>query len=127
MTNEEFKLTVRKLGKLLTPNGGMGHIEFEPSSYDDVNDIPVILYQGVPYIIKSIFIDRQKDELVVNLGEGPYSYIMFDIEEADFEDNIDFDSENISEILREAYYATSQSWEIGEFEDFLTADIKEYI
>lgn len=127
MTNEEFKLAARKLGKLLTANGGIARIEFDPSSYDDVNDIPVILYQGVPYRIESIFIDRQKDELIINLDEGPYSYIMFTIEEADFENNLDFDNENISDILRETYYATSQSWKIGEFEDFIMADIKEFI
>lgn len=127
MTNEEFRNSVRKLGKLLTAKNGRGYVTFDPSSYDDINDIPVLLYQGVPYMVDSVQIDPKRDEMTVNLAEGPYSSIMFNIEETDNENDPDFDQENLAEIIRETYFGTEESWEIGDFEDFIMADIKEFI
>ena len=127
MTNQEFRAIIRKLGKLMTEKGKRGIVVFDPSSYDDINDIPVFLYQGAPYIVKSVEINTKSDELIIYFSEGPFHSITFPIASLDIEGESDYDPENIEEIIKETYYGTSQSWEIGDFEDFIEAELKEFI
>ena len=87
----------------------------------------MFLYQGAPYIVNSVEINTKSDELIIYFSEGPFYSITFPIESLDIEENTDYDRENMEELIKETYYGTSQSWEIGDFEDFIEAELKEFI
>ena len=127
MTNQEFRTIIRKLGRLMNAKGNRGIVVFDPSSYSDINDIPVLLYQGAPYIVNSVEINTKSDELIIYFSEGPFYSVTFQIASLDIEGESDYDPGNIEELVKETYYGTSLSWEIGDFEDFVEADLKEYI
>lgn len=126
MTNEDIKKAVKKLGKLLNTNNRNGKVIFDPSSYDDINDMPVISIQGTSVMVDSVRIDRKGEEIWIVPVEGPYESIVFSIDELNTE-NENYNKEEIQELLANTYFETEESWEIGDFDDFLRADLKDFI
>lgn len=109
---------IKKLAKLL--NGRTIH--FDHKSYDYAEDIPHLILEGKRVNINSVSIGLNGLTMEVDTDDAEYGLAFYEEGKWTFAD-IDKELENIGmdRLLRDIYYETNESYEIGDYEDdFLT-------
>lgn len=116
--NTQLKKEITAMADYLWSNEYEGKVIFDHNSYDDDRDIPHLFIGGNRILINTFEISRDANKLSIISGDDKFSidtdYLIYQMEN------------NVGEriglfgLLRDVYYETSQSWEIGDYElDFL--------
>ena len=92
-----------------------GNVYFDFSSYDDDSLIPYTYIDGEKELINHFWTNNDGTTISISLANGEhYDANLNELDEQTMEDM------RLLDILRDVYYQTEQSWEIGDFElDFL--------
>lgn len=105
---------IKKIAKLI--NGRT--IYFDHKSYDFAEDIPHLILEGKRNNINSVSIGLDGLTMNVVCGDIEYGLVFYEEGKWTFAD-IDKELEDIGmdRFLRDIYYETNESWEIGDYED----------
>lgn len=123
----ELREIAKKIADLLWNSGYGGEISFDHKSYDDPNDIPHLYIDGERYNVETFFIGCGGLQITTYFStpnkEGctAYDFALYEDEDTSAEDiERELEKYGFDELLRDVYYETSESYEIGDFEmDFL--------
>lgn len=119
MTNTlKFRKELEKIAELLWSNGCSGVECFDHKSYDDETDIPHLDIDGERVLVDTFIINRDGSEFTIISGRDSYILDM-DAIPSEWDDDY-FIEIGLDTLLRDVYYETSESWEIGDYElDFI--------
>lgn len=92
---------------------GMGIVYFEPSSYDDINDMPKIKIFGDEVVVHEFRISRDGCEMAVRSGMDVYCLNLLECSYTDEE----LVTMGLLDLLREVYYNTPLAEEYDDFDD----------
>ena len=114
----KIRTELEKIAKLLNDEYE-GTICFDHSSYDDELDIPSIDVDGERVLVEQVFVNEDASVLTIVDSEGnTYTCNFNDIPE-EWDDDY-FCEIGLDVLLRDIYYETNASYEIGDYElDFL--------
>jgi hypothetical protein len=115
----QFNKEIKSIADYLWANEYDGMVYFDHSSYDLETDIPHLLIDGELVYVTKFYINRDATFLeIVDDNNNQYTTKLTDIPE-EWDDEY-FDSMGMFELLRDVFYETEKSWEIGDYEmDFL--------
>jgi hypothetical protein len=119
MTNTlEIRKELEKIAELLWSNGCDGIIHFDHKSYDNETDIPHLDIDGERVWVNTFVINRDGSQFTLICGRDSY---ILDLDAIPSEWDDDYFIEiGLDVLLRDVYYETSESCEIGDYElDFL--------
>lgn len=109
---------LRLIAELLWSNGCNGVVCFDHKSYDDETDIPHIDIDGERVLVDTFNINRDGSQFTIISGRDSYILDM-DAIPSEWDDDY-FIEVGLDTLLRDVYYETDKSWEIGDYElDFL--------
>ena len=119
MTNTmEMRKELESIARLLWVGGYDGTIYFDHKSYDDETLIPHIDIDGERVLVDTFIINRDGSQFTIISGRDSYILDM-DAIPSEWDDDY-FIEIGLDTLLRDVYYETSESWEIGDYElDFL--------
>lgn len=114
----EIEKRLKEIASLLWDNGYDGKVCFDHKSYDDETLIPHIDIDGERVLVETFLINREGNQLTLISDDDSY---ILDIDAIPSEWDDDFFIEiGLDAILRDVYYETKESWEIGDYElDFI--------
>lgn len=114
----KIRKELEKIAKLLWSNGREGKIHFDHKSYDDETLIPHIDIDGERVWVETFLIHRDGSQFTLCSGVDTYTLDM-DAIPSEWDDDY-FIEIGLDTLLRDVYYETSESYEIGDYElDFL--------
>lgn len=114
----EIRKELEKIAELLWSNGCDGIIHFDHKSYDDETLIPHIDIDGERVLVDTFIINRDGSEFTIISGRDSYILDM-DAIPSEWDDDY-FIEIGLDVLLRDVYYETSESFDIGDYElDFL--------
>ena len=107
-----------KIAELLWKNGNNGVVCFDHKSYDIETDIPHIDVDGERVLVETFLINKDGSQFTICAGNDTYTIDMDDIP-SEWDDDY-FIEIGLDVLLRDVYYETSVSGDIGDYElDFL--------
>jgi hypothetical protein len=114
----KIRKELEKIAKLLWSNGREGKIHFDHKSYDNETDIPHLDIDGERVWVNTFVINRDGSQFTLICGRDSY---ILDLDAIPSEWDDDYFIEiGLDVLLRDVYYETSESYEIGDYElDFL--------
>ena len=120
MTNTlKIRKELEKIAELLWNNGCDGIIHFDHKSYDDETDIPHLDIEGERVWVNTFVINRDGSQFTIISGDDYYTLNM-DAIPSEWDNDDYFIEVGLDVLLRDVYYETSESWEIGDYElDFI--------
>lgn len=92
---------------------GMGIVYFEPSTYDDVNDMPKVKISGDEVVVHEFRVSRDGCEIAVRSDMNWYCLTLLGCLYTD-EGLL---AMGLLDLLREVYYNTPLAEEYGDFDD----------
>lgn len=112
---DKYKGYFEQIANLLYKEDGHyeGVVCFDHKSYDYEFDIPYLIIDGDKKLIDEFRINHDATEIVVISG---YDMFTLFIPTCTFTDD-DFDKMGMLDLLRNVFYETEYSWQIGDFED----------
>ena len=114
----KIRKELEKIAELLWSNGCNGIIHFDHKSYDDETLIPHIDIDGERVLVDTFIINRDGSQFTIISGDDSYTLDMDSIP-SEWDDDY-FIEIGLDTLLRDVYYETSESWEIGDYElDFM--------
>ena len=115
----KIRKELEKIAKLLWTNGCNGRVYFDHASYDDELDIPHIDIDGERVWVDMFIINRDGSQFTI-IDTNSNTYIL-DMNNIPDEWNDDYFIEiGLDVLLRDVYYETNESGDIGDYElDFL--------
>lgn len=117
----ETKEIVKKIAELLYKDEGVynGVVCFDHSSYDNALDIPSINIDGELVLIEEFRVSKDGNIVTVIDDDGNAYTVNLDNIPEEWDDEY-FERIGFDTLLRDVFYETDYSWEIGDFEiDFL--------
>ena len=113
-----FNEELSRMASYLWANGYDGKIYFDHKSYDDNRDIPHLLIDGERVLVDTFIINRDGSQFTIISGRNSYILDM-DAIPSEWDDEY-FEQIGMFELLRDIYYETTESYDIGDYEiDFL--------
>lgn len=114
----EIRKELKKIAELLWSNDNDGAVWFDHKTYDDETDIPHIDIDGVRVWVDKFIINKDGSEFTIWAGDDAYTLNM-DAIPSEWDDDY-FIEIGLDALLRDVYYETGESYEIGDYElDFL--------
>lgn len=114
----EIRKELEKIAGLLWDNGNNGVVYFDHKSYDNETDIPHIDVDGERVWVDKFIINKDGSQFTICAGEDAYTLDMNNIPN-EWDDDY-FIEIGLDALLRDVYYETSESYEIGDYEmDFI--------
>lgn len=99
--------------------GYKGTIFFDHKSYDDENDIPRLKICGEIVLVEQFSINKEGDIVSISDREGNFYSMMITGWSDEWNDSY-YESVGLFDLLRDVYYETKESGEIGDYEmDFI--------
>lgn len=109
---------LRLIAELLWSNGSSGVECFDHKSYDDETLIPHIDIDGERVLVETFLINRDGSQFTIISGMDSYTLDM-DAISSEWDDDY-FIEIGLDRLLRDVYYETAESCEIGDYElDFI--------
>ena len=110
---------LKEIANLLWENGYEGKVYFDHKSYDDENDIPRIKTGGEIVLVEQFSINKEGDIVSVTNENGDFYSMMITGWSDEWNDSY-YESVGLFDLLRDVYYETDESYEIGDYEmDFI--------
>lgn len=109
-----IRTELNKIAELLWTNGYNGIIHFDHKSYDDETLIPHIDIDGERVLVETFTINREGNQFTLISGDDAYILDM-DAIPSEWDDDY-FIEIGLDALLRDVYYETSESWDIGDYE-----------
>ena len=114
----KIRTELEKIADLLWSNGSDGVVCFDHKSYDDETLIPHLDIDGKRVLVETFIINRDGSQFAIVCGFDSYILDMDAIPE-EWDDDY-FIEVGLDILLRDVYYETKESYEIGDYElDFL--------
>lgn len=114
----KIRKELEKIAELLWSNGSNGVVWFDHKSYDIETDIPHIDVDGERVWVETFLIHRDGSQFTICSGVDTYTLDM-DAIPSEWDDDY-FIEIGLDALLRDVYYETSESGDIGDYElDFL--------
>lgn len=114
----KIRKELEKIAELLWSNGSNGVVWFDHKSYDIETDIPHIDVDGERVWVETFLINKDGSQFTICAGNDTYTLDM-DAIPSEWDDDY-FIEIGLDVLLRDVYYETSESWEIGDYEmDFI--------
>lgn len=114
----KIRQELEKIAELLWKNGNNGVVCFDHKSYDIETDIPHIDVDGERVLVETFLINKDGSQFTICAGNDTYTIDMDDIP-SEWDDDY-FIEIGLDVLLRDVYYETSVSGDIGDYElDFL--------
>lgn len=114
----KIRKDLRLIAELLWGNGSSGVECFDHKSYDDETLIPHIDIDGERVLVDTFIINRDGSQFTIISGDDSYTLDM-DAIPSEWDDDY-FIEIGLDTLLRDVYYETSESCEIGDYElDFM--------
>ena len=116
----QIRKELGKIAELLWGNGENGVVCFDRSSYDLESDIPHLVIDGKYVIVDTFIINKDGSQFTVCDDNKRDSYTLdMDAIPTEWDDNY-FIEVGLDALLRDVYYETKESYEIGDYEmDFI--------
>lgn len=114
MNTTDFYGIIEKLG--VVTNGA--RVYFDPKTYDFQEDIPRITANGKEYVVEDMAISAEENgtRLDINYNDGSRTNILLNSENTNALEQL----EGLEDLLRDFYYGSPVSYDIGDYEmDFL--------
>lgn len=111
----EIKKRLKEIAELLWANGYKGTICFDHKSYDDEDDIPRLRFGRKTFLVVMFNINSEGDRILIIDNNGKTCPMMTSDWSDDWSDSY-CESIGLFALLREVYYETKESWEIGDYE-----------
>lgn len=114
----KIRKELEKIAELLWSNGNNGVVCFDHKSYDIETDIPHIDVDGERVWVETFLINKDGSQFTIISGMDSY---ILDMDAIPNEWDDDYFIEiGLDALLRDVYYETSESGDIGDYElDFL--------
>lgn len=116
----EIRKELKKIAELLWDNGENGVVCFDRSSYDLESDIPHLIIDGKYVVVDTFIINKDGSQFTVCDEDERDSYTLdMDAIPTEWDDDY-FIKVGLDALLRDVYYETKESYEIGDYEmDFI--------
>lgn len=115
----EIRKEINAIAKHLYANGYEGTIHFDHKTYDDSLDIPSLDIDGERVWVSSFYVNETGNILVITDSDNNAYSTNFDEIPEEWNDDY-FVEIGLDTLLRDVYYETTESYEIGDYElDFL--------
>lgn len=115
----EIRKRLEEIATLLWRNGYKGRVCFDHKSYDDENDIPRIKIGGQIIKVAEFAIERDGDIISIVDDEGDFYSLWVSGASDEWNDSY-YESIGLFDLIRDVYYETTESCEIGDYElDFI--------
>lgn len=117
-TSVDLRKELNAIANHLWNNGYEGKVMFDHKSYDDELDIPHLFIGGRRVLVDTFEINKDASKVTIISGDDKYSVdTNYLINEMD--DKIG-ERCGMFGLLRDVYYDTKESWDIGDYElDFI--------
>jgi hypothetical protein len=116
----EIKKRLIEIANLLYTEDYDGVIYFDHKSYDDDNDIPRLNIDNEIVKVEQFVINRD-GTLITIVDDKCYGYTLDMVNLPDGWDDSMFEEIGMFDLIRDVYYETKESWEIGDYEsDFIS-------
>lgn len=114
----KIRKDLRLIAELLWSNGSSGVECFDHKSYEDETDIPHLDIDGERVLVDTFIINRDGSQFTIISGRDSYILDM-DAIPSEWDDDY-FIEIGLDTLLRDVYYETAESYEIGDYElDFI--------
>lgn len=110
----EIRKELEKIAELLWTNGYEGKVYFDHASYDDELDIPHIDIDGERVWVDRFIINKDGSQFAIYAGKDTYILDM-DAIPSEWDDDY-FIEIGLDVLLRDVYYETNESGDIGDYE-----------
>lgn len=115
----EIKKRLKEIAGLLWDNGYNGAVYFDHKSYEDDSDIPRIKISGDVVLVSEFHINKVGDSITI-CDDSNNVYSLWITGWSDEWSDSYYESIGLFDLLRDVYYETKESYEIGDYElDFI--------